>query len=391
MIIRFSDLKFKLPKIEFFILLALLTISAAIRFYINFYTDYMPGAAGAYYLVQVRSIIESGSLMFKEFPLVFYLEAAFVKLTLLISPGDINSAVDFTSRAFDAVIPALSIIPSYFLIKKIFGEKKNKTAIILISSLSIYYFTFFVLVSDYQKNSLGLVWLFFLILFSYKSLIDGSKKNYLFAVLFFVLTALTHFGCFVIAILFAVVLISVKTFGNYERKKLYIFLSLIAGIAVTGILALLIFSPSRFGILKQVSRDIYDGPIIIELLRGEQVLSPLDIFNIIFLNCMWIAGLILFIKKKNTIVKADKIFLLSLIVVSFIISSPLLWSEWAIRFYYIAYVFIIPILAMIFISIDFGKFKRKLFAAIAFLLIFSAAVTISKKPVSNMDSIVIKN
>ena len=144
----------------------------------------MPGAVGAYYIIQVKSVVENGTLAFKEFPLLFYIEAAFAKLFLLISPRDIKSAVNIICRAFDAVIPALSIIPAYLLVKMLFGENKNKTGILLISSLSIFYFSFFVLVSDYQKNSLGLLWLFFLILFSYKSLNDGSVKNYLLAALF---------------------------------------------------------------------------------------------------------------------------------------------------------------------------------------------------------------
>ena len=172
---------------------------------------------------------------------------------------------------------------------------------------------------------------------------------------------------------------------GFSRKKMILFLSFFVGVVLIGILTLLVFSPGRFGLFEKVSGEIFNGPIIIALLRGEKVLSPLDIFNLILLNGVWVAGLILYNKKKGAFGKAEKIFLLSSVIICFIISSPFLWSEWAIRLYYIAYIFIIPILAMIFNSIELEKSKKTILGVVGVILVFSVAVTLSHKPLSNMD------
>ena len=376
-------MKFKLPKIEYLLLAGAFILSALIRLYINFSTEYIPGAVGAYYIVQVKSVIENGSIAFKEFPLIFYLEAGLAKLILLVSSKDIVSAVDVAVRIFDAVIPVLSIIPAFLLVKNILGNTKNKTAIILTASFSIFYISFFTLVSDYQKNSFGLLWLFFLILFAFKSLNEGGRKNLLFASLFFVLTAVTHFGCFVIAILFLIVLIAVKLFS--ERKKLILLISLFAGIIVTALLVLLIFSPSRFGLLEQISGEIFHGPVLFALLKGYKVLSPGDILNVVFLNGMCFVGLIWYLRNRGNIENGLKVFILSVVITCFIISSLFLWSEWAVRFYYIAYIFMIPIFAVLFKFLKSPKLKTKLYGSLILIMLLSAVTTFIKKPVSNMD------
>ena len=65
---------------------------------------------GPYYLIQVRGILTTGGIIYGDPPLTFYLLALFS----LIS-GDIMLGV----KVGAALLSALSLIPAYFLIKRV--------------------------------------------------------------------------------------------------------------------------------------------------------------------------------------------------------------------------------------------------------------------------------
>ena len=360
-------------------------IAAAVRLYINFSTEFMPGAVGAFYLVQARSIIENGTLAFKEFPLIFYLEAFFAKSIIIVGGANVSSSVDYAARIFDAIIPPLSIFPSYFLTKILTGDRNNRFVIILFASVSIFYISFFTLVSDYQKNSLGLLWLFCLVLFVYKSLDEKGIKNYLLTFLFFVLTGITHFGCFSVSLFFLFVLLTVKDFQVFSLKRLWRYFFEVIILLLVGLGAIYFFDPFRMRFLLKAPVEIFNGPILFSILEGEPLISPPDIINILFVNLVAISAIVVLLKTKNEIGRTKKIFVVTSTIVALVLSSPFLGFEWGQRLYLISYFVLTPLLIFLFNAVE-NKYYRKIFAALIVVILFgSIAVTLATQQYSNMN------
>ncbi|MCK9279872.1 MAG: hypothetical protein M0P71_04570 [Melioribacteraceae bacterium] len=63
----------------------LILVSMTIRFSTNFGAEFIPGTNGAFYLLQVRSILKSGFILLDDFPLVFYLQALFALAVKLLT------------------------------------------------------------------------------------------------------------------------------------------------------------------------------------------------------------------------------------------------------------------------------------------------------------------
>jgi hypothetical protein len=373
-------------KIYIISLLALLgIISAALRLYINYSTEFMPGAVGAFYIVQVRSIIETGSLAFNEFPLIFYIEAVFAKAIIVFGQTNVDLAVNQAVKIFDGIIPALSIYPAYFLIRKILGEKENKFIVILISSLSVFYVSFFTLISDYQKNSLGLLWLFFLLLYVYKSLLHQKRKNFLLAFIFFALTGVTHFGCFAVALLFLSTLFTVKYFQNFTLKRLTRFTLEVFVVLILGAATIYYFSPDRIELILQIPSEIFHEPILLSILKGKPLISTLDIINIMLVNFIAAAALYFFATQKSSINSIDKIFFFSSIILSFILASPFLGVEWGQRLYLIAYIFTIPLIAFLFNRTERKIIKNVITISVASIISASFLISALTPQFSNMN------
>ncbi len=378
-------MKISFPKSSTEILTALALVSAAIRLYINYSTEFIPGAVGAFYLIQVRSVLETGSLAFREFPLLFYVEAGYAKLWMLLFQTNVDVAVNHACRIFDAVAPTISIFPAYLLVKKYSGGKVNNKFVIIISSFSIFYVSFFTLVSDYQKNSLGILLLFYIMFFVYKTLQEKNLKNYLQLILFFVLAGITHFGSFAVAIFFLLLVFTVNYLKKFSVKRFIKFLAEITIVLGIGFGAIYFLSPDRFILLIESPVEIFKDPIIISLLKDKSAISPVDLINIGFINLAAVIGLTILFREKNKINLQQKTFIISSIIACLVLASPFLGIEWGQRLYLISYVFAIPVLIFI-----FEKMKssfQKTFASIIVIVVLSGSIitTILTPQYSNVD------
>ena len=126
--------------------------------------DLLPGLDGAYYWVQVRSVLERQTLAFSDLPLIFWVQAAVAKFF-----GDVQLAV----RISDAVLPALSAIPIYLIARKFKNPLLPAIAIavVLLHPIQLYFFT-----GDFIKNEATIPAVFFiaLVLVNWES---RSKKR----------------------------------------------------------------------------------------------------------------------------------------------------------------------------------------------------------------------
>ena len=116
------------------ILAMIFVLACAVRLYIHFSTDYIYWTNWAYYLVQVRSILENFSLWIPDMPLTFYIQAAVAKiLEIFYSQSD---AILYWVKIADSILPPLIIFPAFFLIKKSIYSWSNFDS-------TPYYFLFF--------------------------------------------------------------------------------------------------------------------------------------------------------------------------------------------------------------------------------------------------------
>jgi len=371
--------------LELVLLVFFIIVASVIRLHTNFSTKFMPGNNGAYYLVQARSLLENGRLQFVEFPLLFWLEAGLAWTFFHFGFGNIDSSVDFASRLFDSIIPVLSIIPAYVLTKRIFGNRAKYFLSVLISALSVLYFSPLMLISDFQKNALGVLWLFFLMYWLYRSFENSSRRNLLITFLFLLLTGLTHYGCISVAVTLVLLNLILKYELNYTLKRFFKVVSGIIIIVAVCIGVIYITSPFRVRVFIDIPLEIFRNPIIFFILQHKPVISPLDMINILLVNFVAIISLILFIKNFATQEAKTRPFILACIILAFFLASPFLGIDAAQRLYFMSYLPVIPLLPFIYKNISESTAKYFLTSAVLLVIIFSIFVVVDKGAQSNMN------
>ena len=153
----------------------------------------MPGIDGPYYLIQVRSILETGLMIYDDPPLTFYLFALFSEFL----GGVYNGVVIGVS-----VLAALSAIPIYFFVRKVTGSRLSAIASIIFFLYSTYHVR---LVADLMKNAVGVLFLAGFIYYLHDTAFNGyRKRSIILSIIFLALTAFTHILDLGVAILFLV-------------------------------------------------------------------------------------------------------------------------------------------------------------------------------------------
>lgn len=370
---------------ERFTLLALMITAVALRLHTNFSTEYIGGNNGAYYLVLVRNLVETGDIRYLDFPLIFKIEAWIAGVIYKLGAAPLHTAIDLSSRWFDSVVPNLSIISAYLLAKKILAHKEKWFIPIIFASISVFYFSFLVLVSDFQKNSLGLLWLFWLLYFIYRIHEEPTRTNYLFALLFFVLTGLTHYGCIAVALSMVIVDLIVKCTLAMNWKKILKAVAISVIIILSCLLLVYLATPWRYETFIKIPYEIFKEPILIFILNRKPVLSPFDIVNLLLVNATAITALILYIKKYSSIEQKIRPFILTMIILSFFLASPFLGLNSAQRLYFTSYLTAIPLLVFIYLNLKNEMQKSILVYFVIALLVISVLVVNTKGQQSNMS------
>lgn len=360
-------------------------ISAAVRLKINFSTEYIGGGNGAYYLVLVRSILENGTLFSREFPLIFWLEAGIAYIPLKLGLMNLNSSIDLVARMFDSIVPPLSVIPAYMLTQKLIGNKSEQLPKFVITAFSVLFIPFFMLVSDFQKNSLGLLWLFGLLFWLLKVHEKPILKNILMASLFFLLTAVTHYGCIGVAIAIVTTDLLITQVLKLNLKQLLTGIITILFVFLITFFVINIISPWRLSSMLEIPSKIFNNPVIVFLINKQSAISPLDIITIVVVNIIAITSLVLFFKKSKSVMRNQQGFIASMILLSLFLASPLLGLEFAQRLYFFSYLTALPLLAFIYININSPITKRILIGFLIIALSLSTLLSLGRPNYSNMN------
>lgn len=359
-----------------FALILFVFIAILIRLHTQFSQELIPGINGGYYPLLARNILESGRMNYPDAPLIHYFNAFVAKLISLITGKTTDASVLLAVRLTDSLIPPLVILPLLGFARRLGKNNNNSWSAMLIASFgSLYLIPLMVMTGDLTKNAVGMVFLAFFMERSVRWQTGRSRLAAAQALLFLILTALTHIGSLAVAFLFLIV---AGLFSLPSEKK-----QRIRG-AITFFGMVLLFAVATFFLLRQDPARlervfslylnplrIFESPILFVFLEGQLPFSSFLLHNFIIINTLSTAGLILLIlwnrQTGNEAGKAAWIFTITALA----LSSPLIGIEWAQRYHMMAWLPIAFQYLSLFFLIQNRIVKNSIVGAFGFLLIFS--------------------
>ena len=209
----------------------------------------LPGIDGPYYAIQVIWLLEKGGLKYMDPPLAFYIMALIVLLT-----GNLFEGVKLAA----SLVTSLAVFPTYAMMKRLTGSRAASLA----GSIAMVANPFIVrMVSDFMKNSMGLLWLSTFLYFETAYIEEGRKQDLIGLLASFALTLLTHILDYGVALLYASLLFLFSR-GEKRKRALVGFLVSIAS------LALLVAAPFIVG------GDVWKGLAFVEeFIESEEEVS----------------------------------------------------------------------------------------------------------------------
>ena len=331
-------------------------IAIATRLYISFSHDLILGVDGGYYPVQVRSILNTGFLSFKDVPLYFYFCASIVKGISFLGFTVTNDTIISVIKIVDSAALPLLAIPLYKMVTRK-AHPVSIPATMAILSFAVLSFTPFIIMGDLQKNAFAIPLAFIFILFFEDYLINPVRRNLLAVVISLVVIALTHFGVFV----FSLVFLTISLFIIYRKNA--ILPSFILFFVGFGLIAL--FDFNRAFRLLTFWKVIFERPV---LFQGS-LPFPL-LLNFLFSYFLAGFGMMQFRKFKNKLDKVSENMMLALIVLLGLFAFPFIDREYFQRF---SVLLLVPQLLLIVFLIRLNQ-KTALPFSISLLLLTTLSI-----------------
>jgi hypothetical protein len=281
--------------------------------------ELLPGLDGAYYWVQVRSVVNNFTLAFSDLPFIFWVQAAIAKLV-----GDVPLGV----RISDAALPALSAIPIYLIARRFKNPYLPAIAIlvVLLHPVQLYFFT-----GDFIKNEATIPAVFFIawVLFNWES--KPKKFSMIALAIALIVIALSHFGTLLLALMMLSVWVLVQLRKSSKKSWLQgIAVSVMVLVAVLASLALLV--PSRFERLITFITSptvVFSNPAINGIIHNYAS-RTMSITIIIGQLASLLLGYITW-KSRASFKFADLSLVIAALVSTFVLSSPVIGMEWSDR------------------------------------------------------------
>jgi hypothetical protein len=290
-----------------------------IRLFFNYITALIPGINGGYYPLQVRALLETGRLAFPDMPLYFYLNAACVKLLSLFTHVDQDTLILHISKILDSVSLPLLVIPLYLFARSFTGGSRLTITEILVLAFCTLSFSPLMLTSDLQKNAFAMPWMLFFMHYLFRYVVTRKRKHIVAAILFLLLTGLSHFGVFAISVFMFLISLMVLF-----RKKAVL---PVLGAALAGFLFIFLFDRHRVDTLCWLWIIIFRHQA---LLQGP--LSIVDYFNFVFTWFLVGIGIYYLVRRRDLLSTSQRQFLSILVPVLFFLSFPFFNLEFVKRF-----------------------------------------------------------
>lgn len=346
------------------------------RYRMNFYQPTINGD-GAYFALQVKSILTHFKLALPDMPLYFYFTALFTKILIWLHIAGSDHAIILAIKIIDIVIPALSAICVFLLAKKLAGKENNlKYSDYLMTAFSVLFFPYMLFLNgELQKDAVGIA-LIFLCLMSLYFFSVSNKKWPVNLLIILAVGVLVDFGIFVVMLFFILIFALFHAGRIRERLKIqHIRAFIIGGILLIAIfcLSIYLFDPQRARRLISFPLEMISNPVIAFWLNGDRTFDPSNAY-IILINLLTLVALILLTIHRKSMNKSQKYFAYSLAVSTLVIASPLLCVEFAWRLYILSFI-PVTIVYLIIFKLPLSKITRGIFYCLfSLLLIYSIRV-----------------
>jgi hypothetical protein len=316
----------------------------------------LPGLDGAYYWVQVRKLMEQGQLAFPDVPLIFAIQGFFAWCV-----GDIKLGVRLT----DAILPALSAIPIFFMLR---NAKQVWLPALVVLLVLLHPVQLFFLTGDFIKNEAAIPLVFVTGLILVKWNHWPKRVSIISLILTQTLLAFAHFGTLILSLAICFIWLVLQLINKSRRFVLTsVGVALSAGIGAA--ILLNYFVHARFEkLMGLVSNPLafFENPAIASLKQTYF----LDSLNFALITGQFGTVLLAWIAYKNRgkFGASTLTFLAANLTAAGFFSSPFIGQEWAARFVALSFV---PLLLAFTVLIGTVQI-----APVTFLLRSAAALTI---------------
>lgn len=314
-----------------------------LRLSINFSTDLIPKVNGPYYLLQTREVLERGAVAFNDTPLLFWIYALFARLNTILGM-DLQTSVVVAVKLLDSIIFALVGIPFFLIFKKILKDSDSGTLkqASLIAFL-LFFYPSFLLLSDFQKNSFGLLLFSLLILFIYNFLEGKNRSVYLgLSGLVLLAAGLAHIGALGVSAFFIFAAFIASVFdgaGQAKRRLARNVLLLCSFVSLAVLLSYYSGAQKAYALpaLLLEPLKLFANPALVSFLQ-KKPFAPSVIDMLVSLSIFIFSSISLAVHFKNRKSHCNKTILIASLALSLFLSCPLIGSEYASRFFLMAFV-----------------------------------------------------
>jgi hypothetical protein len=231
-------------------LLCVILAAIAMRTWVNFSSPLPAGTDAAYYPLQARALLEEGSLAYHDLPLIFVVDALLARVFISFGGMQVDDGVLLAARIVDSVLPPLLAVALFALgLAWVRGKSCQHTgsslaiglgaaAMLSTASLPILRMT-----GDFEKNSLGLVWLAGVAWALHSALSKGGRGRWTLVGMTIMLAGMTHVAAFGASVVLAAA--TMTAYYTIERKPPWRQLAGGLMISCLALVCLLLASPQR--------------------------------------------------------------------------------------------------------------------------------------------------
>ncbi|CAN5907019.1 hypothetical protein BH11MYX2_BH11MYX2_35550 [soil metagenome] len=288
-------------------LAALTAICAQHRYAVLAESPTPTGIDGYYYALQLRSIVEHGSLAYRDFPLAFYLMAPFALITDAIVGAKLASAI----------LGALAVVPSYAIAARL-GRSRLAgllAAILVGTSAGGSY-----LAMEFVKNGIGITVALFAIWLGLRACEAPTRSRLIAAGVGVVAAMLTHkvAGALVLVIAVPAGLAVLADRGLLFGRRLVVCVVTLVALIFFGIVAL-----GQLGLFANMlaSDPWWSAPALVQ---GDTVILPMGYEPLIGLVVGLAAAALLLAKRTASLSRPERCAAWSFVMLAIVIGFPFL-------------------------------------------------------------------
>lgn len=301
-------------------LVAVTLVAWAMRAWVNCASAWPAGMDAGYYPLQTRALLEHGRLAYFDLPLVFVLQAGVARLIMLLAHCPLDDAVVLAARLTDTLVPPLVALPLVALACRLAGPDTRRARLVAATTVATVSLPMLRMTGDYQKNSVGLLWLAGLAWALQVALARGGPRRWAQVGLCVLLAGLTH-----VAVCGAAVVLCAATVGAYatvEQPPSRRQLGLGLAVAAAAFGCVLAASPPRALALLAAPVKLLWHP------RGAPRLDPLGRLVCVSVYATLAWGGVLLWRERRTILPADLAVLVGAGVCAALLACPLLAEDY---------------------------------------------------------------